>query len=201
MDDVRYLLVMDTKDVGERAVIREITSPWSSPILLVPKKDGSYRFCADFRALNDVTETEIFQLPSIRECRDSLGGSAMFSTLDLHSGYWQIEIDPKDRHKTAFTTETGNWEFVVMPFGVKNAPTVLCCLMSDVMRGLVWNGVAIYLDDIIVGGTNFEEHLLLLKEVLREGWSNSQELQGSPVLENPAFSGTFSFGRWILAGS
>ncbi|KAK3730339.1 hypothetical protein QZH41_002079, partial [Actinostola sp. cb2023] len=154
------------REMEERGVIRESASPWSSPILLVPKKDGSYRFCADFRALNDVTVTDIFPLPSIRECLDSLGGSAMFSTLDLHSGYWQIPIDPKDRHKTAFTTESGHWEFVVMPFGVKNAPAVFSRLMADVMRGLTWNGVAIYLDDIIIGGASFDEHLRLLKEVL-----------------------------------
>ncbi|KAK3738177.1 hypothetical protein QZH41_007177 [Actinostola sp. cb2023] len=141
----------EIREMEEREVIRESASPWSSPILLVPKKDGSYRFCADFRALNDVTVTDIFPLPSIRECLDSLGGSAMFSTLDLHSGYWQIPIDPKDRHKTAFTTESGHWEFVVMPFGVKNAPAVFSRLMADVMRGLTWNGVAIYLDDIIIG--------------------------------------------------
>ena len=150
----------------ERGVIRKSTSPWSSPILLVPKKDGTYRFCADFRALNDVTKTEIFPLPSIRECLDSLGNSSMFSTLDLHSGYWQIPIDPKDVQKTAFTTESGHWEFVVMPFGVKNAPAVFSCLMADVMGGLAWSGVAIYLDDIIIGGTTFEEHIRLLKDVL-----------------------------------
>ncbi|CAB3979471.1 Hypothetical predicted protein [Paramuricea clavata] len=95
------------KNMEERGVICKSSSSWSSPIPLVPQKDETYRFCAD--TLNDVTKTEIFPLPSIRECLDSLCGSIMFSTLDLHSGYWQIEIDHKDRHKTAFTTESGHW--------------------------------------------------------------------------------------------
>jgi hypothetical protein len=82
--------------------------------------------------------------------------SVMFSTLDLHRGYWQIKIDPNDRHKTAFTAELGHCEFLVMPFGVKNAPAVFSRLMSDVMRGLAWNGVAIYLDVLIISGRNFE---------------------------------------------
>ena len=132
----------------------------------MPKADGSYRFCADFRALNDATITEIFPLPSVRECLDSLHGSNLFTTLDLYSGYWQIPIAKGHRRKTAFSTESGHWQFCVMPFGVKNAPAVFARLMADIMNGLQWNGIAVYLDDIIIGGKNFQEHYDLLKEVL-----------------------------------
>lgn len=154
------------KNMEERGIIEPSTSPYSAPILLVPKADGSYRFCADFRALNDATITEIFPLPSVRECLDSLHGSNLFTTLDLYSGYWQIPIAKGHRHKTAFSTESGHWQFCVMPFGVKNAPAVFARLMADIMNGLQWNGIAVYLDDIIIGGRNFREHFNLLKEVL-----------------------------------
>ena len=155
------------KDMEQRGVIEKSTSPYSFPILLVPKPDGSYRFCTDFRALNDATVTEVFPLPSVRECLDSLQGSCLFTTLDLYSGYWQIPVEKGSRHKTAFSTESGHWHFRVMPFGVKNAPAVFARLMTDIMRGLLWNGVAVYLDDIIIGGRNFREHYNLLKDVLQ----------------------------------
>ena len=147
--------------------IKDMEQPYSSPILLVPKPEGSYRFCADFRALNDATITEVFPQPSVRECLDSLQRSCLFTTLDLYSGYWQIPVEKGSRHKTAFSTESGHWHFRVMPFGVKNARAVFARLMTDIMRGLLWNGVAVYLDDIIIGGRNFREHYNLLKDVLQ----------------------------------
>ena len=101
------------------------TSPFSAPILPVPKADGSYRFCAHFRALNDATITEIYPVPSVRECLDSLHGANLFTTLDLYSGYWQIPIAKGHCHKTAFSTESGHWQFCVMPFAVKNLPRSL----------------------------------------------------------------------------
>ena len=155
------------KNMEERGIIEPSTSPYSAPILLVPKTDGSYRFCADFRAQNDTTITEVFLLPSVRECQNSLHGSNLFTTLDLYSGYWQIPIAKGHRHKTAFSTESGHWQFCAMPFGVKNAPAVFARLMADIMNGLQWNGIAVYLDDIIIGGRNFREHFDLLKEVLK----------------------------------
>ena len=155
------------KDMEQRGVIDKSTSPYSSLILLVPKPDGSYRFCADFRALNDATITEVFPLPSLHECLDSLQGFCLFTTLDLYSGYWQIPVEKGSRHKTAFSTESGHWHFRVMPFGVKNAPAVFVRLMTDIMQGLLWNGVAVYLDGIIIGGRNFREHYNLLKDVLQ----------------------------------
>ena len=153
------------KDMQRRGIIEPSSSPYSAPILLVPKADGSYRFCADFRALNDATLSEVFPLPSVRACLDSLHGSKLFTTLDLYSGYWQIPIAKEHRNKSAFSTESGHWQFCVMPFGVKNAPAVFARLMADIMQGLQWNGIAVYLDDIIIGGKNFQEHYDMLRDV------------------------------------
>ena len=125
-----------SKNMKERGIIEPSTSHYSAPILLVPKADGSFRFCADFRALNDATITKIFPLPSVRESLDSLNGSNLFTTLDLYNGYWQIPIAKGHRHKTAFSTESGHWQFFVMRFGVKNAPAVFARLMADIMNGL-----------------------------------------------------------------
>ena len=125
------------KQIGEMLIdglIKPSTSPWSSPVLMVPKKDGSSRFCVDFRALNEVTVKDPFPLPRIDETLESLGGAKYFTTLDLAAGYWQVELEQKDRQKTAFTTPRGHFEFDVMPFGLCNVPATFRRLMDSVLR-------------------------------------------------------------------
>ncbi|CAF1512760.1 unnamed protein product [Didymodactylos carnosus] len=102
-------------------VIRPSSSPWSSPVVLIKKKDGSPRFCMNYRRLNLITERDVYPLPRIDDIIDKLAGSQYFTTLDLKAGYWQISIDEHDKKKTAFVTTDGLYEFNVLPFGLSNA--------------------------------------------------------------------------------
>ena len=125
------------------------SSPWASPVVLVKKKDGSTRFCVDYRKLNDVTVKESYPLPTADSCFDALAGSRWFPTLDLSSGYWQVDMDVRDKQKTAFTTGSGGlYQFTVMPFGLCNAPATFERLMGRVLSGLPWEVCLAYLDDI-----------------------------------------------------
>ena len=134
-------------------------------MILVPKKDGSSRFCVDFRQLNEVTVRDAYPIPRIDEKLDSLGGARYFTTLDLASGYWQVEIDPQDRAKTAFSTMDGHYKFRVMPFGLTNAPATFQRLIDLVLRGLTLETCLIYLDNVIVHPRTFSEHLTRLRSV------------------------------------
>ena len=147
-------------------VIQPSSSEWSSPPVLVRKKDGGVRWCIDYRALNNVTKKDVFPLPLIEECIDTLSGTEFFSTLDMASGYWQIKLDEADRHKTAFITKYGLFEHTRIGFGLCNAPATFQRAVQLVLRGLTWKDVLAYLDDIIVVGSSFEHHLTNLRKVL-----------------------------------
>ena len=118
-EEVQRLL----RDMLKQGVIEPASSPWSSPTVIVRKKDGSPRFCVHYRQLNAITKKDARPLPRIDDTLDALSGAQWFSTLDLASGYWQVEIDPADREKTAFGTSFGLHQFKVMPFGLCNAPS------------------------------------------------------------------------------
>ena len=148
-------------------VIQPSVSEWSSPPVLVRKKDGGVRWCIDYRALNEVTRKDVFPLPLIEECIDTLSGTRYFSTLDMASGYWQINLAEEDRHKTAFITKYGLFEHTRMGFGLCNAPATFQRAIQLVLRGLTWKDVLAYLDDVIVVGSDFEHHLKNLLEVLK----------------------------------
>ena len=139
-------------------VIRRSRSPWSFPVVIVDKKDGSKRFCVDFRKLNQITKKNSYPLPLIDDILALLGKSKYFTSLDLKSGYWQVAMDEQDKEKTAFACHKGLFEFNVMPFGLSNAPAVFQELMSVVLQGYS-NFATAYLDDIMIFSATLEEHL------------------------------------------
>ena len=149
----------------ENQLIQKSFSPWSAPIVVVNKKNGKYRLCVDYRKLNAVTKPDAYPVPRITDMLDALGHSAFFSTLDLASGFWQVEMSAKDREKTAFTTPFGMYEFLVMPFGLINAPATFQRVMDRVFNEVTWKFVLVYIDDIIVYSKTYEEHQEHLKNV------------------------------------
>ena len=138
---------------------------WSSPVVLVRKKDQSWRLCVDYRRLNAVTRKDAYPLPRIDDSLDALSGSIFFSTLDLVSGYWQVPLDEEAQQRSAFVTRGGLWRWKVLPFGLTSAPATFERLMERVLKGLQWRTLLLYLDDIIVFSKDFHSHLERLEEV------------------------------------
>lgn len=141
-------------------------SAWASPVVLVRRKDGGVRRCVDYRKVNAATQKDAYPVPKREVCLDTLSGSKLFSTLDLLSGYHQFEVNEKDRPKTAFITEHGLFVYTRMPFGICNALSTFQRGMELVLRGLQLVTLLIYLDDVIITGKTFKEHLNTLGKVL-----------------------------------
>ena len=146
----------------DQNIIQISTSPWSSPVVLVKKKDGSSRFCVDYRKLNAVTRKDSYPLPRIDDALDALSGSKFFSTLDLQSGYHQAAMHPNSKDKTALISHSGLYEFKVLSFGLTNAPPNFQRIMGKVLNRLGWKICLIYIDDIIIFSCTFKEHLYRL---------------------------------------
>ncbi|XP_025752898.1 uncharacterized protein LOC112841852 [Oreochromis niloticus] len=147
-------------------IIRESESPFASPIVVVKKKNGQIRLCVDYRKLNNQTIKDAYALPNIEEAFTALSGSKWFSVMDLKSGYYQVEVEEEDKHKTAFVTPMGFWEFNRMPQGVTNAPSTFQRVMEKCMGSMNLKEVLVFLDDLIVFSNTLEEHEERLLRVL-----------------------------------
>ena len=166
-DQKRKMINEEIEKMLKDNIIRESKSPWSSPVHVIKKKDGSNRFCIDYRKLNEITKGDEYPLPRIDDLLEQFEGANYFTTLDLASGYWQIEMAEKDREKTAFTCHAGLYEFNVMSFGLKNAPRQFQRMMNKLLKEWLYKFVNVYIDDIIIYSKTFEEHMKHVEMVLK----------------------------------
>lgn len=164
IEDAEIRRVIDEHMAAGR--IRESTSPWGAMVLLARKKDGTLRFCVDYRMLNNKTVKNRYALPLADDCFDRARGARIFSKLDLHSGFWQIPLDPASAAMTAFRTRFGHYEYTVLPMGLCNAPGTFMHVMNSVFRKQLDRFLLVFLDDIFVFSSSEEEHLAHLREVL-----------------------------------
>jgi hypothetical protein len=169
----RQLVDEEIDKMLEMGIIRPSSSSWASPVTLVPKSDGSTRFCVDYRAMNAVTTKVRYPLPLIQDIFDLIGGSKVFTTLDMRSGFWQLPMAEDSIAKTAFVCHRGQFEFLRMPFGLANAPSVYQRAMNKVLADFIGKFVMVFIDDIVIYSNNEDEHKkhveLVLERLLQAG--------------------------------
>ena len=159
--EVQYMLKND--------IIEESQSNWSSPCILVPKHDGGFRFCTDFRKVNDKTKSDSFPIPRIADCIDQIGNAKFVSTFDMLKGYWQVPLTQRAREISAFVTPSGLYQYKVMPFGMKNAPATFQRMVNKLVRDI--DGCEGYIDDVVIFSDNWSDHIHQIKrffQIMRE---------------------------------
>lgn len=166
-NEERKIIKTETEKMLKQGIIKPSASPWASPVVLVKKKDGTIRFCVDYRQLNSVTIRDNYPLPRIDDTLDTLGGARIFSTFDMQSGFNQIEVEEQSKPKTAFLTPTGLYSYEVLPFGLCNGPAIYQRIMNLILHGLIGEECLVYLDDIIVFSKTFDEHIRHLENMFK----------------------------------
>ncbi|CAF1565352.1 unnamed protein product [Rotaria sp. Silwood1] len=157
--------LQETQKLLERGQIEESTSPWSSPIVLVKKKDKTMRFCIDYRRLNTITIKDAFPLPRIDEIFDQLSDAMYYTKFDFKSGYFQVPLSKEDRPKTAFSTRDNHYQFTVLPQGITNGPATFQRVINHILGPARWKYALAYIDDVIIFSKTFEEHLIHLNDI------------------------------------
>ena len=163
----RQVVNQEVQKMLDAGIIRPSKSPWASPVVLVPKKDGGIRFTTDFRRLNAVTKRDFYPLPNIGAILDDLGKAKWFSKIDMKPGYFAIKLDDESIERSAFVTSEGLYEYLVCPQGLSNSPATFQRLMNTIFRDLIGRCILIYLDDIIVFTSTFEEHVAALQQIFQ----------------------------------